>query len=173
MNRRELNNNITREKLFLDTYTEIKRTLESVQDKSIPVRDAIERLNSIREKFNKQIREVTLEDNVAIHRVIYMEYFIQNILEFLEDLMYVLKKDSSSRIAIDLIRRKIISDDSRLKRIVINYDDKIGDILEIRSRYNPIIYRDIDSVMENYRKTLLEILKENIRYYKESISMPQ
>ncbi|MEM4205222.1 MAG: hypothetical protein QW336_00955 [Candidatus Anstonellales archaeon] len=161
MNRRELNNNITREKLFLDTYTEIKRTLESVQDKSIPVRDAIERLNSIREKFNKQIREVTLEDNVAIHRVIYMEYFIQNILEFLEDLMYVLKKDSSSRIAIDLIRRKIISDDSRLKRIVINYDDKIGDILEIRSRYNPIIYRDIDSVMENYRKTLLEILKEN------------
>ncbi|MEM1971353.1 MAG: hypothetical protein QXM92_02695 [Candidatus Anstonellales archaeon] len=173
MNRRELNNNITREKLFLDTYTEIKRTLESVQDKSIPVRDAIERLNSIRENFNKQIREVTLEDNVAIHRVIYMEYFIQNILEFLEDLMYVLKKDSSSRIAIDLIRRKIISDDSRLKRIVINYDDKIGDILEIRSRYNPIIYRDIDSVMENYRKTLLEILKENIRYYKESISMPQ
>ncbi|MEM2615823.1 MAG: hypothetical protein QXO44_03655 [Thermoplasmatales archaeon] len=173
MNRRELNNNITREKLFLDTYTEIKRTLESVQDKSIPVRDAIERLNSIREKFNKQIREVTLEDNVAIHRVIYMEYFIQNILEFLEDLMYVLKKDSSSRIAIDLIRRKIISDDSRLKRIAINYDDKIGDILEIRSRYNPIIYRDIDSVMENYRKTLLEILKENIRYYKESISMPQ
>ncbi|MEM0456101.1 MAG: hypothetical protein QXL02_00595 [Candidatus Anstonellales archaeon] len=170
MNREKLNNSITREKLFLDTYTEIKRTLE---DKSIPIGDAIERLNSIRENFNKQIKEIALEDNVAVHRVIYIEYFIQNILEFLEDLMYVLKKDSSSRIAIDLTRRKIISDDSRLKRIVINYDEEIGNILEIRSRYNPIIYRDIDSVMENYRKTLLEILKENIRYYNESISMPQ
>ncbi|MEM0356648.1 MAG: hypothetical protein QW465_02765 [Candidatus Anstonellales archaeon] len=170
MNREKLNNSITREKLFLDTYTEIKRTLE---DKSIPIGDAIERLNSIRENFNKQIKEIVLEDNTAVHRVIYMEYFIQNILEFLEDLMYVLKKDSSSRIAIDLTRRKIISDDSRLKRIVINYDEEIGNILEIRSRYNPIIYRDIDSIMENYRETLLKILNENIRYYNESISMPQ
>ncbi|MEM1893926.1 MAG: hypothetical protein QXV16_02070 [Candidatus Anstonellales archaeon] len=170
MNRRELNNNTTREKLFLDTYTEIKRTLE---DKSISIRDAIKRLNSIRENFNKQIKEIVLEDNIAVHRVIYMEYFIQNILEFLEDLMYVLKKDSSSRIAIDLTRRKIISDDSRLKRIVINYDEEIGNILEIRSRYNPIIYRDLDSVMENYRETLLKILNENIRYYNELKSMPQ
>lgn len=170
MNREKLNNSITREKLFLDTYTEIKRTLE---DKSIPIGDAIERLNSIRENFNKQMKEIVLEDNIAVHRVIYMEYFIQNILEFLEDLMYVLKKDSSSRIAIDLTRRKIISDDSRLKRIVINYDEEIGNILEIRSRYNPIIYRDIDSIMENYRETLLKILNENIRYYNESISMPQ
>ncbi|MEM4205224.1 MAG: hypothetical protein QW336_00965 [Candidatus Anstonellales archaeon] len=177
MNREKLNNFIAREKMFIDIYKQIDRILRDVEveNKNISINKAMRRLNLLYQEFKDKIEngefmdkkgEVSFEDLMAIHTVKYMKYFIEDILEFLRDYMYVLKKGNLSK------------NDNRLKDILIKYYDYENDVIlenlksvkgESRKRKKILWKSILEENMDKYRKRKLRILEDNISFHTNMI----